>query len=214
MKGGDKVKIEEAFKKDMRKRLKFLILGEGIIVLALLIAGIGVTIATDSGSSFFAILLFIAMLIVILVIVLAVLMFGKSSTKHFHQCLDTFSASERLEIEHALENAITIGTVTITNLIVIYQAGIFLHALPTRDIIWIYPNDQYVYGVRLQNFTIVTRNKKTRSIAVGKISAVEMDLLLKAVQKVRPHVIIGYDDEKMKLFKKDFDEMVHMADRW
>lgn len=116
-------------------------------------------------------------------------------------------------IEADYERGAVLGSFVIGKLFTFYFRVNKANILKNSDMVWAYLLNvtHRSYGIKVgvtRSLIIYTKDKKKHTIQLKKND--DINAILNRLAEVNPHIITGYSDDLLKLFKKDFDTFVNL----
>lgn len=98
---------------------------------------------------------------------------------------------------------------------VVLQNGMRLDLVPYERLVWAYKNRQSVYFYTMHQLIMVTDDKKLHVLNLNRklFHSRETEDFLRFLLAKQPQLILGFDDDKARMFRTNFEGMKHLAGR-
>lgn len=133
-------------------------------------------------------------------------------TRGFRRYTAGLTPEEREELYRQYRDGYHFCDAVMTEECVVILNSKYLDVLPYGDIVWIYEAER---TTRLTGTTwtlaLITADKRSHAVTVNKKGRDSLQEFVEGIRRHRPGVLLGYDKEIMRLFRKDFAKLVAMS---
>lgn len=151
--------------------------------------------------------------LMILPLALTLALFGCGKyTGTFDKYVAALNEVEREQFAREIESGYQIKGAVLTSQCVVITAFMRVAVVPYDQLVWIYKSQQFVYFMKIRQLVMVTADKKQQYINLGRaFDSMTTEEFMRRLAQKRPNVLIGYDEEKARMFRKDFERMKLLA---